>query len=157
MANIIIRFVTQEDVESIAIRAYTWCAFSHVEFVLDDGTTLGARTDHNPGVQIRPINYAKFSNEERYNIPVTDEQKAIIMAFAHAQVGKPYDVKDIFGIFTHRDWRDDGSWICSELVTAAFEKGGVYLLNSQSEYVNRVTPADDYLSPMLRGNRIWPI
>ena len=123
MESISIRFVTEKDVISQAIRGVTWSAFSHVEFVLDDGTTLGAHA--SGGVAIRPIDYDVFSNEERYRIAVTAEAKAAILAYAHAQVGKPYDFTDIAGIMLHRDWRNEDRWICSELVTACFEKVAV--------------------------------
>lgn len=154
MAEIILRFVTEKDPISQAIRDVTWSAFSHVEFMLDDGTTLGAHA--NGGVRIRPIDYAIFSNEERYRVTVTDDQKATILAYAQAQLGKPYDFTDIFGILLHRDWRKDDGWICSELVAACFEKA-MPLLHAAVDAIDRVTPRDVYLSPYLIGNRIWPI
>ena len=154
MESVTIRFVTEKDVISEAIRGVTWSAFSHVEFILDDGTTLGAHA--SGGVKIRPIDYAVFSNEERYRIPVTADAKAAILAYAHAQVGKPYDFGDIAGIMLHRDWRNEDHWICSELVTACFEQAAP-LLHADAQYVNRISPRDVYLSSMLIGNRIWPI
>ena len=153
MTSITIRFVTEQDPISKAIRDVTWAPFSHVEFVLDDGSTLGAHA--SGGVKIRPIDYAVFSNEERYRVAVTDEQKAVIVAYALAQVGKPYDFGDILGILVHRDWRKDDRWICSELVAACFEKA-MPLLHA-ADHVNRISPRDVYLSPYLIGNRIWPI
>lgn len=148
MATVTIRLVTEHDPVSDIIRAETWCTYSHVEFVLDDGTTLGAHA--SGGVAIRPIDYAKFTAEQRFTLHVADEQKAAILGYAHAQVGKPYDFLDIVGILTHRDWRSPKRWICSELVAAAFEKGGFPLLNA-GEAVNRITPRDIYLSPYLIG------
>lgn len=155
METIIIRFVTESDPVSASIRAFTWSNFSHVEFILDDGTALGAHA--KGGVAIRPIDYAKFTNEERYKILVSPEQKRDILAYAHSQVGKPYDYTDIIGIVLHRDWRAEDHWICSELVAAAFEKGGLPLLYAPIDKVNRITPGDVYLTPYIIGCRIWPI
>lgn len=154
MPHITIRFVTANDPVSIAIRMETWGKFSHVEFILDDGTTLGAHADG--GVAIRPLNYAKFTEQHWYSIPVTEEQKIAIMAFAHEQVGKPYDFTDIAGILFHRDWRSDDSWICSELVAAAFEKG-LPLLHIPDKDVNRVTPGGLYQTPYLIDNEVAPM
>lgn len=155
MADITIRFVTESDPVSLAIRLETWSQFSHVEFILDDNTALGAHA--KGGVKIRPIDYAKFTNEERYKLTVTDQQKTDILDFAHKQVGKPYDFTDIAGILFHRDWRTEDKWICSELVASAFEHGGFPLLYAPIKFVHRISPAQLYLSPYLLNNRIWPI
>lgn len=162
-----IRAVTEKDPISQAIRDVTWSAFSHVEFyllepltlpngaVIPAGWTIGAHAAG--GVKPRPGNYAVFTNEERYRIPVTPEQKTAILAYAAQQIGKPYDFADIAGILLHRDWRAEDTWICSELLAASFEKGGKPLLHAPAGKVNRITPRDVYLSPYLDGNRIWPI
>lgn len=153
--SITIRFITESDCISDAIRVETWCAFSHTEFVLEDGTLLGAHA--KGGVQIRAADYCRPSDEEQYKLPVSEVQKEAILAYARLQVGKPYDFTDIVGILAHRDWRCDDKWICSELVAAAFEQGGFSLLNSPIKQVNRISPRDVYLSPYLIGQRIFPI
>jgi uncharacterized protein YycO len=142
-----IRFITEADLISDAIRVETWSPFSHVEFILDDGTYLGAHA--SGGVAIRPAYYCKPTREERYAIPCTQEQKDAILAYAHSQIGKPYDFTDIVGILIHRDWHAEDSWICSELVAAAFEKGGLPLLHTPMGIVSRITPEQDYLSSLL--------
>lgn len=154
MAKITIRFVTEKDFISAAIRLETWSSFSHVEFVLDDGTTLGARSDG--GVQIRPLGYTKFASEEWYQIEVTDAEKKAILDAARAQVGKKYDYSDIMGILFRRDWRAQDKWICSELVAYCFEKGGLPLVHAPLNRVNRITPGILYLSPWLDGNQVLP-
>jgi hypothetical protein len=148
-----LRFITESDIISDAIRVETWSPFSHVEFILDDGTYLGARS--SGGVAIRPSDYCKPTREERYAIPCTQEQKDAIIAYAMSQIGKPYDYTDIVGILIHRDWRSEDSWICSELVAAACEKGGLPLLHAPFKIVNRITPEEDYLSPLLNDHMIY--
>jgi hypothetical protein len=110
MQNIKLRFVTCGDLVSALIRDKTFCAYSHVEFVLNDGTTLGAHAEG--GVAIRPANYDNFTKIAVFNVPVaTDEVKASILAFAMAQVGKPYDFGAIAGLVLNRDWRNTSkSW-----------------------------------------------
>lgn len=123
-----------------------------MEFVLDDGTTLGAHADG--GVRVRPIDYCKPSRDERFRIPVTFEQKEKILTFVHEQCGKPYDFLAIAGILFHRDWRKSNRWFCSELVAAAFEAVGHPIVNAPNGKVNRISPRDCYLSPFLIGNQI---
>lgn len=140
-----IRFVTEDGLISALIREKTWCDYSHVEFVLDDASTLGAH--FSGGVAIRPADYATFTKIEEFDIPVSAEQKQLIMNFAYAQVGKPYDTGAIAGIVAHRDWSDPGKWFCSELVAAAFNVA--LPLIRVPDNVDRITPRDLLLSVRL--------
>lgn len=144
--SITIRFVTEDDLVSALIRDKTWCDYSHVEFVLDDGSTLGAHFDG--GVAIRPADYSKFTKLQLFVIPCTPEQKEAILYFANFQLGKPYDTEAIAGMVAHRDWSDEGKWFCSELVTAAFHYGGLPLIRVPDN-VDRITPRDLLLSVRL--------
>jgi uncharacterized protein YycO len=144
-ATIRIRFVTEDSLVSALIRQHTWCEYSHVEFLLDDGTTLGAHA--SGGVRIRPADYDKFTKIAVFEVRMTVEQKFQIMSFAQAQLGKAYDCEAIAGIVLHRDWRASDKWFCSELVAAAFEQA-LPLLNVQ-ESVNRIVPRDLLLSLQL--------
>lgn len=145
MATIRIRFVTCADLVSLLIREKTFCDYSHVEFVLDDGTTLGAHA--SGGVRVRPANYDTFTKVAVFDVTVTDEEKSKILAFAHAQLGKPYDFGAIAGLVVNRDWRDPSKWFCSELVTAAFEQAKPLLRVADS--IDRITPRDVLLSTEL--------
>jgi uncharacterized protein YycO len=138
MPILTIRFVTSDDIISGLIREKTWSQYSHCEFVLDDGTTLGAHADG--GVKIRPAAYAVFTATKIIHLTVTDEQKAAVLAFATAQIGKPYDMAAIAGIVAHRDWRSPDKWFCSELVAAALEAGKV--IDPIDLNIDRVVPRD---------------
>lgn len=46
------------------------------------------------------------------------------LAFARAQVGKPYDYLAAFGVPWRTSWDDEGKWYCSELLEAALAAGG---------------------------------
>jgi uncharacterized protein YycO len=142
METIKIRFVTCADLVSALIRDKTFCAYSHVEFVLDDGTTLGAHA--SGGVAIRPANYDVFTKIAVFAVSVSQSQKDVIFSFAQAQVGKPYDFGAIAGLVVDRDWRDTSKWFCSELVAAAFEQAEPLLRVPDS--VDRITPRDLLLS-----------
>jgi uncharacterized protein YycO len=70
-----------------------------------------------------------------------------IMNWYLQQIGKPYDFLAVAAMPFRRDWRDDKRWFCSELAIAGFEQAGIDLLNIT--HLNRVTPRDLYLSPLL--------
>lgn len=133
--------MTEDGWQSRAIRWLTWSDFSHVDFRLPDGSLLGARLDG--GVQIRKPDYAKFTAKAIYRADAPDT----VLDFARKQVGKPYDARGILNFGLHRNWKDDSSWFCSELVAAAFDQAGVPLVMTPN--AGRVTPRDLTLSIML--------
>jgi hypothetical protein len=99
--------------------------FSHVDAVLHHGYLMGARHDSlggkPPGVWARPPGYDKWTRRVVMEVPATPEQTKAFYDFMWAQEGKPYDSEAIWGFIVGRDWREDDSWICSEVVTAAGE------------------------------------
>ena len=153
MGNLKLRFVTETGLISNAV---TWfeggSLWSHVEFVLPDGTFLGARA--MGGIAIRASDYIKPKHIERqriYSIPVADDVLESILTFANSQVGKSYDFTDILGIMTHTSLHNSNDWICSEFVTASCLQAGLRLLNVEPEFVYKITPEMVHLSPVLSG------
>lgn len=143
---IYLRFITEKySLESFLIRIGTRSPFSHVEFVRCAGfkdvpiDTFGARV--SGGVKVRPYDYCKPSKEMWFTAP--NIQHAY--EWALTQVGKPYDWRAILGFAFSRDWREEDSWFCSELVCRAFEKTPIPLLNL-SVGVWRISPRDLTLS-----------
>ena len=65
------------------------------------------------------------------------DPEAVIAAIA-AQIGKPYDYTAILGLGLHRDWQENDSWFCSELVAWGFNAAGHPLF--RGECVRRITP-----------------
>lgn len=66
-----------------------------------------------------------------YEVEVTAEQKAKVIEFLEAQLGKPYDWKGVFRFISRPAGKDpmwQEEWFCSELVFAAFAYAGIYLL-----------------------------
>jgi uncharacterized protein YycO len=142
-----IRFLTAPDFISRAIREVTFSEFSHVEIETDAGTFIGAHSDG--GVQERPADYCKPSFERRYAIPVTSEQKGLMVAFAESRIGTPYNFKDIAGLLLHENLSSPDKVICSQFVFQTARAGGVTLLNVLPGYANLVTPETLHLSPYL--------
>jgi len=156
MGVIKLRFVTETDVISGAVSWFQGGSlWSHVEFVLPDGTFLGARAVG--GIKIRAVDYIKPSKIKRqrvYAIPVDDATEEAILTFAHSQIGKSYDFSTILGIAAHTSWHNSDEWICSEFVTACCLKGGLSLLNVEPDFVYKVTPEMVHLSPALIGHAV---
>jgi hypothetical protein len=136
---ITLQFVTGGDLSSIAIEWFEHGEYSHVDCVMPDGMLCGARMVG--GVAIRPADYLGSATTKRIAIPTTAGQEADYYAFLLAQVGKPYDMSDIFGFVSGRDWRQDDKWICSELQGAACETAKIFPW-PLSTPTNKLTPSD---------------
>ena len=153
---VFLQFITSDSFVSRAIRAVTWSQFSHVDLVVPSAIyypsngampdmLLGAQAD---GVKLRPRNYCKMTKCALVYANVTIEQSRTIYDFAMAQIGKPYDYTALMGNLLHRDWQEDDSWFCSELVAAAFAHAGVPLLRGNH---SRITPGMLLQSPLLEA------
>lgn len=141
---ITLQFSTTSHIGSKLIRLGTWSDFSHVDIILPDGSLLGATA--TLGVAIRENDISKMTKIEKYI--VQDVDSSAIISTALEQVGKPYDWKGVLNFITRsRDWEDDSSWFCSELVAYAFKNNGTPLLNAPNY---RTTPRDLLMSPLLK-------
>lgn len=140
---IALQFVLGHGVPSRAIAWFSSGHFSHVDAIERSGKLYGARSDvieHIPaGVQSRPPFYEAWKERVVLYLPSTPEQERDFWTFNYAQRGKPYDKTAIWGFVAGRDWREDDSWYCSELHTAALETAG----RCPDLYAprNKVTPA----------------
>jgi uncharacterized protein YycO len=142
MPQIKLQFSAQNTIFSQLIRWRDWSDYSHSEFVLSDGTLLGADID---GVKIRSPYQVK--RKLVLSVDVTSEQHREIMATALSQVGKDYDFGGVAGFVTNRDWQDDSKWFCWELIAYCFMQAGVPLLRFDN--LHRVS-SSLMLSPLLR-------
>jgi uncharacterized protein YycO len=141
------RFVLGKDLSSQAIAWFSAGHFSHVDAVMPDGGLLGSRADRvtvggvtfPTGVQVRPPSYEPVKEAVELQLAVTVDQAAKFYAFLYSQIGRPYDKTAIWGFATGRDWREQDSWFCSELITAGFEEAGV--VPTLYTPRNKVTPA----------------
>lgn len=142
--SIRLQFVCESALSSQAIAWFSAGHFSHVDAILPgpNGNLLGARSDSvgsvRPGVQVRPPNYAKLSRRVVMTIPADDARTAAFYRFLAGQVGRPYDSEAIWAFIFNRDWRENDSWICSELQCAAGEAAGI--LPALYLAANKITP-----------------
>jgi hypothetical protein len=142
---IVLQFSYARSIGAEAIRLFSRGWPSHVDIVLPTGSLLGARSDAigavPPGVQIRPPGYEIWTQTEIVRLePVADEESNFL-AFAAAQIGKPYDELAIAAFPVGRDWRETDSWFCSELVAAALETCR-WFPRPLANGANEITPRD---------------
>lgn len=138
-------FTKNNKLGSRAIRVVTWSEWSHVEILTDRGTVIGANI---------PVGVVEVPLEERLSrcteyamarVPITPLQRVILFDWLRGQIGRPYDYVGLVSFFAKRDFNDDSSWFCSELVAAAFEHAASPLFRPGSTY--RVTPQDIFMLP----------
>ncbi len=135
---IILQFSTQKNFASKILHWFdhVWC--SHVDAVMDNPENenhylLGAKL--LGGVCFRPNE--GFTKTLMVEIPCFYEQQLGFERFLREQIGKPYDLNGIYSFMINRDWREDDSWYCSELMAAGLEKCG---LLRYPLYTKQVTP-----------------
>lgn len=145
--EILMRFVRERGLMSGGLAYLTMGQVSHVDAILPadaefPGYALGARSDRvkgiKPGVQIRPPDYATFTYQVLYSIPCTMLQRQSFYGFLYSQVDKPYDFAAIWGFLFARNWREQDSWICSELMMAAAESADI--IDCLDLPANKITP-----------------
>lgn len=164
MKTIPLRFITETDLVSEAIRVVTFSEWSHVEFGPVDLKLAGPLWGMEPhlnfgyvgahaggGIQVRPLDYCTPSRERRYQLPVTDEQWAAVMTSVGKDIGKTsYDYLGCVGLFLHnRGLHVDSREICSEWVFQKLWDGGVMMLNVLPDYSHLVDPEKLHLSSLL--------
>ena len=65
----------------------------------------------------------------------------VAIAYARAQIGKPYATTAIIAFLMQRDWQEPDSWFCSELQAAALVDCGWFAHALATEF-NHITPRD---------------
>jgi len=124
-----LQFVLGTGLSSAAIAWMGSGHFSHVDAIAPSGELFGARSDRighvAAGCQFRPPTYEAWKDRAVLALKVTPAQEHCFWTFLYWQQGKPYDSTAIWGFVAGRNWREDDSWFCSELQTAALEYAGV--------------------------------
>lgn len=140
------QFVTENDFGSRAIQYATSGRASHVGFLLDDDSELGARFDkvtvkgktYKRGVQIRPRGYSDFATRTVIAHEVPDAVGCRYREFLFNCINDSYDWRAIISFFGTRDWREPGQWICSELQAAAWEYA--WMTRRLFSHANKISP-----------------
>lgn len=138
----------------LAIRTATLSKWNHVDMVFDNNILIGAVGFHagetwRGGVQQTTLSarlsQSNIAEYKIYDLHIWDEGAAF--AFAQQQLGKPYDWSGVFGFLApNRNWQQDDSWFCSELVAATALAGKTTMLNRAA---SRIVPGVLELSPFL--------
>jgi len=134
-------FSRRRNLGSLALRTLMWSSWSHCGVITPENTVIEARMF--AGVIERPlIDLLEETSKHSFKtITVPDDAAAI--AFARAQVGKPYDWAGVVGLALRRDgWEAPDAWFCSELVEACAVAGGRRRFDQQAR---RVTPQHSWM------------
>jgi uncharacterized protein YycO len=127
-------YLRRNNLGSLLLRTGMWSSWSHCGIVFGDNVIQAAAFKGVVGTPLAEM-IAEASTYAFRDFDGVDDEKA--HAFALAQIGKPYDWPGAAGLALHREWEEDDSWFCSELVEAALVAGG------RTRFVNnprRVTP-----------------
>lgn len=146
MGSIQLLFSTTRHPFSGLIRAATWSRWSHVALVAGHHVIEAVALE---GVRQVSKAYAieRASAYSLVELPARNPQ-AVIDA-ARSQIGKPYDWTAIAGIGLRRDWQEEDSWFCSELVAWAADQAGEPWF--RQEALRRVTPQHIWMLSPERG------
>lgn len=133
--TVAVLFSTTTSPFSWLIRLLTWSRWSHVSIV-DGDTIIQANALH--GVIRTPLAEAigTAKRVELVRLPARDP--AAVISAAASQIGKPYDWTALLAWLLRRDWQEDDSWFCSELVAWCFTKAGCGIF--RADRLARVTP-----------------
>lgn len=127
-------FCTSKLPGAVLIRAVTWSQWSHVALV-DGDEVIEAIW---PAVRVAPLAEVIAKHSAHVIIDLPCHAPADVINAARSQVGKPYDLTALFGLLMHRDWQENDSWFCSELVAWAFAAAGQPIFRQDAS--SRITP-----------------
>lgn len=146
MGNIQLLFSTTRHPFSGLIRAATWSRWSHVALVAGphviEAVALGGVRQASKAYAIQ-----RASDYCLVDMP-THNAQAIIDA-ARSQIGKPYDWTAVAGLGLRRDWQEDDSWFCSELVAWSADQAGEPWFRPDA--LRRITPQHLWMLSPKRG------
>lgn len=156
MGELYIQFVGTPGIYSKAIRWFTAGTVSHVDAVLPSGRLLGSRADKvggaNRGVHIRAADYEPFNPRVLFRVETEQEKVSSYWDFLFGQLGKPYDKPAILGFGFGRNWREDDSWFCSELIARALEVS--HVLPELFAPANKITP-QNLATALSASGALW--
>jgi uncharacterized protein YycO len=146
-ADIALCFEPGEGIEGALVRWQSWSWAAHVGIALPRGMMLDALPGQGVALHARGRGVHRL-----YRVTLSDAGTEAACAWLARQLGKPYDWGGIVSFVTHRHWRSEKKWFCSELVASFAEKAGRPLIEAPD--ARRVTPADLLFSTRLHRMRV---
>ena len=154
--DVTIQFSTSTAFASEIIRRLSHSAFSHCDIVVPGEGLLGVsgpdKSIADPGgVLIRSFAPWPYLAPPKKCTLATDNADGVI-SNAKSQLGKPFDNDALYHFLSaspgDRNWREESSWFCSELIAFCLEAAGFFPYKLVAAK-NRITPGDLLL--MLNG------
>lgn len=128
-------FSASDGLSASATRSFEGGQYNHTGFILPDGRVIEVTGEY--GVHFKPSIDSVVSRSTKlkiYEISLPNEKLAV--EFLFNQIGKPYDRTAIWGFILRRDWQEDDSWTCAELLGMFLLIGGRAIAGS--EFNNRI-------------------
>ena len=141
---------TPNSILSTIVRAATFSEFSHCVIVIDEYVY---QSSWRVGVTKTLKEDSWLPEHELTEVPLDDVskvQQTVVKRALESQIGKSYDYIGILGFLINRNWQQEDSWFCSELLAWSLNKAGFYLVNRET---GRVTPQDLWESMTLKPYR----
>lgn len=118
---------------SLLIMLFTWSRWSHVYFLLSDGSIIDATGKY--GVARRTRGAYRWET----SLPVPEQFGRKMFIWLEHVLGADYDFGGVIGFpFNTRDWESEDRWFCSELGAAAVIASG--WVKNPMRRLFRVTP-----------------
>ncbi|MDZ7887766.1 MAG: YiiX/YebB-like N1pC/P60 family cysteine hydrolase [Pseudomonas sp.] len=146
MSQIQLLFSTTHKPFSALIRTMTWSRWSHVALVAGPHVIEATALE---GVRQISKAYAISRASDYCLVDLSAHDPQAIIDAARSQIGKPYDWTAIAGLGLHRDWQEEDSWFCSELVAWAANQAGEPWF--RAEALRRITPQHLWMLSPERG------
>lgn len=129
---------------STLIRWQTRGYYSHAAIRVSENECIEAW--QGAGVRMKRI--TDWAGIDIFDVDATPRQKIIAANYAAQQIGKGYDYLGVLRFVSRRQRNNPERFFCSELVAAAFEHAGSFLLRAEPW---RISPSGLATSPLLSG------
>jgi hypothetical protein len=131
--ELVVRFSAQNKPASMIIRFFRWIPHSHVEILMSNNRTLGARLIG--GVAVRPPTEYAYYEDICVNVPEALWIEALNLR------GTPYDILGLFSFLLRIGMQVSRWFTCVEFVAGLLKKHGVIDIPNE----HRIDPFQLYL------------
>ena len=140
------------------IRWMSWSEYSHVAWLMADGSVIEAWSP-----KVRQVYSPNFGHKpgtvvDMFEIPVLSiDEQANIEAFLVTKLGASYDWKSVFRFLPRikQAKSSESKWFCSEIIFDAMKFAGIKLFREIEGY--KITPGMLVTSPLLRKVRTFKV
>lgn len=124
---------------AVGIKLLTWSHWSHVSLLTPENEVIDSMWSRGGVTRYHFRELQKHA--KRLEVREYPRLHPSMFEIAASQIGKPYDWTAIMGMPLRRNWQEDDSWFCTELMAFSALQAGTPLIHKETW---RVTPQDLY-------------